>query len=299
MSRPLFLPLLTSSLLVLGTVLAAGASAAGFTANDARQIGQLTGTATALEPGGVVKAMLPRTDLHVSVAGVPMTPPMGLTAWAAFQPAGRRTMVMGDMVLTENQVNPIMSVALDNGLSVTALHNHYFWASPMVWYMHLEGMGSEQRLASALGKVFAAIRHLRGKTPSADLAPGSTTLHPAAIEAILGRKGKLSKGVFKLVFGRQTRMDGVVVGPAMGVNTWAAFIGSDSHAVVEGDFAMHQDELQPVLRALRHGGIDIVAIHNHMTMEHPRIMFLHYWGVGSTTGLARTLGEALARTSGR
>lgn len=287
------------SLLALGGAMAIAmpAMATGLGRSDLATISHLTGLHGKLHPkAGVVKVGLPRTDLHVTVAGVQMTPPMGLTAWAGFQRAGRQIMVMGDMVLTTDQVNPIMSVALDNGLSVSALHNHYMWASPMIWFMHIGGMGSEQKLATAVGKVFYAIKHDRGSAPVANLSPKDTTLHPAKIEAILGRKGMLNQGVFKLVFGRHTRMDGYSVGKAMGVNTWAAFIGSDARAVVEGDFAMHQDELQPVLKALRHGGIDIVAIHNHMTMEQPRIMFLHYWGVGSTTHLADTLKAALRQT---
>lgn len=276
------------------------ALAKGMGETDLALISKLTGIQGKLHArSGVVKIGLPRKDLHVTVAGVQMSPPMGLTAWAGFEKSGNQAMVMGDMVLTEDQVNPVMSVALDNGLSVTALHNHYLWASPMVWFMHIAGVGEERKLATAVGKVFRAIEHDKGTAPHVNLGPGATTLNPRTIEAILGRKGQMNQGVFKLVWGRHTQMDGIEAGKAMGVNTWAAFVGGDAQAIVEGDFAMRQDELQSVLKTLRAGGIDIVAIHNHMIMEHPRIMYLHYWGVGTTSNLARTLKAALSKTQAR
>lgn len=205
-------------------------------------------------------------------------------------------MVMGDMVMTEDQVNTVMSVALDNGLEVTGLHDHFLWDSPRVMFMHLAGLGSEEQLAGAVGKVLAKIRATsggRGETPTANLSPANTTLDPKTIEGVLGEKGELSNGVYKVTLGRTTTMHGVQVGNTMGVNTWAAFVGSDAQAVVDGDFVMHEDELQGVLKALRGAGINIVAIHNHMVGESPRMMFLHYWGVGSTTDLAKGLRAAL------
>lgn len=270
---------------------------------DATRIEQLTGAKGKLnEKEGVFKVSVPRNDLKVTTAGVRMTPPMGLTSWAAFQKAGTHTMVMGDMVMTEDQVNPVMSVALENGLEVTALHNHFFWDSPKVMFMHIGGMGTEEQLASAVGMVLAKIKETsngRGETPFANLDPAKTTLDPKKIDAAMAEKGELGNGVYKITIGRTTRMDGIEVGNTMGVNTWAAFVGSDDQAVVDGDFAMYEDELQPVLKALRGAGINIVAIHNHMTMESPRMMFLHYWGVGSTTDLARGLRAALDKTKVR
>ncbi|PYM04269.1 MAG: hypothetical protein DMD82_14930, partial [Candidatus Rokuibacteriota bacterium] len=215
---------------------------------------------------------------------------------------GQHTVVMGDMVLLEDQINPVMSIALDNGLEVTALHNHFLWDSPRVMFMHLGGMGSEEGLAAAVGKVFAKIKETsggKGETPQAEIDPAKSSLDPAKIEAILHRKGDLTNGVYKVVVGRTTRMHGGVMGNTMGVNTWAAFAGSDDQAVVDGDFAMLESELQPVLKALRGAGINIVAIHQHMTGESPRIVFLHYWGTGSTEALARGLRTALDRTASR
>ncbi|MBO9539076.1 DUF1259 domain-containing protein [bacterium] len=248
------------------------------------------------------KVSVPRSDLKVTTAGVRMTPPMGLTSWAAFQKVGAPTMVMGDMVVTEDQVNPVMSVALENGLEVTGLHNHFLWDSPRVMFMHIGGMGDEAALASAVGKVFEKIRATsggKGVIPSANLDPAKTSLDPKKIDAVVGEKGDLANGVYKITIGRTTTMHGHQVGNTMGVNTWAAFIGSDEQAVVDGDFVMYEDELQGVLKALRSAGINIVAIHNHMTGESPRMMFLHYWGVGSTTDLARGLKAAIAQTKSR
>ena len=265
---------------------------------DTAKIEQLTGGKGELNTQeGVFKVSVPRADLAVTVAGVKMTPPLGLTSWAAFQPMGTQTMVMGDMVLLEDQVNPVMSVALTNGLEVTALHNHFFWDSPKVMFMHIGGMGSTETLAGAVGKVFATIKETsggKGSVPHAELDPAKTSLDPKPLEEILGTKGQMANGVYKVTLGRTTQMDGHQVGNTMGVNTWAAFVGSDDTAVVDGDFAMLESELQPVLKALRGAGINIVAIHQHMTMEAPRVVFLHYWGIGPTRALATGLKAALA-----
>lgn len=270
---------------------------------DAAQIEQLTGAKGQLDAKeGVFKVSVPRTDLQPTVAGVKIPPSMGLTSWAAFEGSPGHAMVMGDLVLAEDQVNPVMTVALDNGLAVTALHNHFFWESPRVMFMHIGGMGDEKALASAVGKVFAKVRETaggKGETPTAQIDLAQSSLDPSKIDAALGVKGKLDQGVYKVTIGRTTRMDGVEAGNAMGVNTWAAFAGSDDRAVVDGDFAMLESELQPVLKALRGAGIDVVAIHQHMTGEQPRVLFLHYWGVGPAQHLARGLRAALDRTSTR
>jgi len=267
---------------------------------DTARIEQLTGAKGKLdEKEGAFKVSVPRTDLAVNVAGVRLTPPLGLTSWASFMRAGDREMVMGDLVLLEDQVNPVMSAALDNGLEVTALHNHFFGDTPKVMFMHIGGSGDESALATAVGKVFARIKDTsggRGETPAADIDPAKSTLDPAKIDAVLGHKGDLAGGVYKVVVGRTTRMHGHAVGATMGVNTWAAFAGSDDKAVVDGDFAMLEPELQGVLKALRAAGIAVVAIHQHMAGEQPRIVFLHYWGVGPASDLAKGLRAALDMT---
>src|SRR4029453_11449050 len=253
---------------------------------DTAKIEQLTGVKGDFnEKEGVYTVRAPRTDLQVTTAGVKMNTAMGLTSYAAFMKAGAKTMVMGDTTLLEDQVNPVMSAALETGLEVTALHNHFFWDSPKVMFMHIGGMGDEEKLAAAVGKVFAKIQETaggKGEIPTANIDPATTSLSPGKIEAVVGAKGDLKDGVYKIVIGRSARMHDTEIGNTMGVNTWAAFAGSDDQAVVDGDFAMLESELQGVLKALRGGGINVVAIHNHMTGDNPRILFLHFWGVGRT-----------------
>ena len=204
-------------------------------------------------------------------------------------------MVMGDMVLTEDQVNPAMSAALDNGLEVTALHNHFFWDSPKVMFMHIGGLGDEAKLAGAVGKVVEKLKQ-KGEVPTADIDPAKSTLDAAKLDAAFGKKGDYQDGVYKATWGRTTKMHAMTMGNTMGVNTWAALAGSNEKAVIDGDFAMLEGELQEVLKTLRQAGIDIVAIHSHMTGETPRVLFLHYWGIGPAEELARAVRAALART---
>jgi hypothetical protein len=163
-------------------------------------------------------------------------------------------------------------------------------------FMHIAGMGDEEKLAAAVGKVFAKIKETsggKGETPKSDVDPAKTSLDPKNIDSIMGAKGQLANGVYKVTIGRATKMGGATVGNAMGINTWAAFAGSDQQAVVDGDFVMLENELQSVLKALRSAGINVVAIHNHIETETPRIVFLHYWGVGATSDLAKGLKTAL------
>jgi hypothetical protein len=248
------------------------------------------------EKEGVFKVSGPRTDLSVTIAGVRMNPALGLTSWAAFQKAGAQTMVMGDMVLLEDQVSPVMDTALQNGLEVTALHNHFFWDSPKIIFMHIGGMGDEGKLAAAVGKVFSRIQETGGAKSVATesrIDPARTTLDPEKIASILGVKGELKDGVYKVTVGRKVRMHGHEVGSTMGVNTWAAFAGAENEAVVDGDFVVLASELQRVLKSLRVAQIHVVAIHNHMVGEEPRTVFLHYWGVGPAASLAKGVRAAL------
>src|SRR5258708_36438556 len=261
---------------------------------DTARIEELTGAKGALDAKeGVFKVSVPRSDLSVTAGGVHITPPLGLTSWAAFQAAGvGHSVVMGDLVLLEDQVNPVMSVALDNGLEVTALHNHFFFDSPKVMFMHIGGMAAPDALATAVGKVFAKIKETSGgagDVPKADIEPTKSTLTTAKIDTAVGQKGDLSNGVYKITIGRTTRMHGHEVGKIMGVNTWAAFAGSDDPALVDGDFAMLEPELQGVLKALRHACINIVAIHQHMPGQQPPILFLHYCGIEPAESLAQGL----------
>jgi len=265
---------------------------------DTAKIEQLTGAKGKMdEKEGVFKVSVPRADLKVTTAGVKMTPPLGLTSWAAFKSMGDHTVVMGDTVMTEDQVNAAMSAALDNGLEVTALHNHFFWDSPKVMFMHIGGMGDTEKLASAVGKVFAKIKESSGgaaEVAKADIDSAKNTFDTKKLDETFAAKGETApNGVYKVTIAKITKMHGQEMGSAMGVNTWAAFAGTDQQAIVDGDFAMYEDELQGVLKSLRGSGINIVAIHNHMTHETPRVMFLHYWGVGPAQELARGVKAAL------
>jgi hypothetical protein len=205
---------------------------------------------------------------------------------------------MGDTVLFEDEVNPAMSAALDAGLEVTALHNHFFFDQPKVYFMHIGGTGDAGKLAAGVRKVYDKIAEVRAANPAPSKSFSGTIASTSSIsagplEAALGLKGQSSQGMFKIVIGRPATMHGVAVGKEMGVNTWAAFAGSEEAAVVDGDFAMQENELQPVLRAMRKEGINVVAIHQHMTHEQPRYVFLHYWGKGKPVELAKSLKRVL------
>ena len=223
---------------------------------------------------------------------------MGLGTWAAFKGESDKAIVMGDTVLFEDEVNPVMSVALDNGLSVTALHNHFFFDHPKVYFMHIEGEGTVEKLASALKKVYDTTRAIRGPDPKpaesfsvvgqASL-PEKHSINAAPLNEIFGIQGESKDGMVKFTIGRPAKMHDVTIDKDMGVNTWAAFAGSDDNAIVDGDFAVTEDELQPVLRSLLKNKINIVAIHQHMTHEEPRIMFFHYWGRGQAKDLANAV----------
>jgi hypothetical protein len=268
------------------------------------QIDQITGLKGKWNPEErVYKISSPRTDVKVSVDGWQMPPFMGLTSWAAFSTGKEEElMVMGDLVLLQDEVNPVMSAALDNGLSVTALHNHFFFDEPKMYFMHIAGEGTAQALARGVRTAFDKVKEVRnaqGQTsPGFGKAmPTHNTITPEPLIATLG-KGEAKDGMFKVVVGRKVKMDGgCEVGKEMGVNTWAAFAGSDDNALVDGDFVVLENELRPVLKSLRKSGINIVAIHHHMSGEKPRMLFLHYWGRGPASDLANHLKTALALTT--
>src|SRR2546426_441283 len=265
-------------------------------------IDELTGLKGKLnEQENVYKVSQPRTDLKISVDKWEMPPFMGLTSWAAFKERMKdKVMVMGDLVLMQDEVNPAMSAALDNGLEVTALHNHFFFDEPKVYFMHIGGGGDTEKLAkggrAALGKIKKS--RAAKTTPLGTFCgariPSRSSLNPAPLQQVLANKGETNNGMFKATFGRSVKMhSGEEVGKDMGVNTWAAFAGTDDNAVVDGDFVVLEDELQPVLKSLRATGVNIVAIHHHMTHEQPRMLFLHYWGKGKAAELAKAVKSAL------
>ncbi len=281
------------------TTLPAKAASASF---DTAKIEKITGLKGAYnEAEHVFKVSNPRNDVRVSVDQMAMSPFLGLTSWASFTPGGKADfMVMGDLVLFQDEVNPVMSALLDNGLEATALHNHFFYDDPKVFFMHISGEGTLEHLAQGVKKALEKVKEIRTASASPvkefggkDL-PAASSISAKAIESIFGIKAATQNGMAKVVIGRKVKMAcGCEVGKEMGVNTWAAFSGSDNNAVVDGDFAVLERELQRTLKALRKGGIHIVAIHHHMTNENPRMLFLHYWGKGRAEDLANVIKGAL------
>src|SRR5436309_11453296 len=278
---------------VIFVALIFGSLAAGL---DTARIDELTGLKGKMnEKEGVYRVTFPRDDVKVVVDGWTMPPFMGLGTWAAFTETSNGAMVMGDTVLFEDEVNSAMSAALDNGLSVTALHNHFFFDRPKVFFMHIEGEGSVEKLASAVKKVYDAAKQIRAASPKpkdsfgAQPLPDKSSISAAPLNEIFVMQGEAKDGMVKFTIGRPAKMHGVTIDKDMGVNTWAAFAGSDDNAIVDGDFAVTEDELQPVLRSLLKEKINIVAIHQHMTHEEPRIMFFHYWGRGRAKDLANAV----------
>ena len=256
---------------------------------------------------GTVKASFPRKDVDVSVDGWKMPPFMGLTSWAAFSPGKKdvaEAMVMGDLVLFEDEVNPVMSKLLDAGVQVTALHNHFFFDQPHVFFMHIGGEGKVAELGKGVKAAMDEVAAIRKKSPKptttfgAAKLPAKSAIDAAKLDAVLATKGQAKDGMYKAVWGRDvTASCGCPAGKANGVNTWAAFAGVDDNAVVDGDFAVSEAELQTVLKTLRAGGVDVVAIHHHMSGEQPRILFLHYWGRGKAAELAATVKKAVDQTA--
>jgi Domain of Unknown Function (DUF1259) len=267
--------------LFFGTTILLGIISSASAADvDPARIDQLTGLKGKLnEKEGVYKVTFPRNDVKVVVDGWTMPPFMGLGTWAAFTPTKDGAMVMGDTVLFEDEVNAAMSAALVNGLSVTALHNHFFFDHPRVYFMHIEGEGAVDKLAGAIRKVYDTAKQVRVGSPNpkdsfgAAPLPEKNSITAAPLNEIFGAQGESKDGMVKFTFGRPATMDGVKIDNTMGVNTWAAFAGSDDNAVVDGDFAVTEDQLQPTARSLLKEKINIVAIHQHMTHEQPRMMF--------------------------
>lgn len=250
--------------------------------------------------GNVLKVNIPRNDLRVTVAGMPMPTPFGFGGWVAMtKGSGGTDVLMGDLVLTQDEVNPVMSALLDHGFEVTALHNHFFWDEPRMFFMHVHGHGTPADLAERLKP---AIELIGRSTSAAPSGPPASTLDTGEIAQIVGVQGEQTGAVYKITIGRDdvklTDM-GAPISARMGLNTWAAFVGTNGKAAIAGDVAMLASEVTPVLKALRKNGLDIVAIHHHMLGTEPPIYFLHYWGTGPADQLARGFKAALAELGKR
>ena len=240
----------------------------------------------------VLKVNIPRSDLSVTVAGVKTPTPFGFGGWVAMtKGAGDMNILMGDLVLSQDEVNPVMSALLDNGIEVTALHNHFFWDEPRVFYMHVHGHGTPADLARKLKPAVDLIGKTTAKpaAPAPSASPSAGKIDTAKIAQIVGTQGEQTGDVYKITIGRDdlklTEM-GAPINARMGLNTWAAFVGTNDNAAVAGDVAMTAREVTPVLKALRANGLDVVAIHHHMIDTQPTVYFLHYWGTGPAEKLA-------------
>jgi hypothetical protein len=247
----------------------------------------------------VLKVNIPRSDLNVTVASVKTPTAFGFGGWVAMtKGSGGMDVMMADLVLTQDEVNPVMSALLDNGLEVTALHNHFLWDEPRMFYMHVHGHGTTAELARRVKPAIDLIGKGASRPTGAPASPAATSpsLDTAKIAQLVGVEGEQSGAVYKITIGRDdlklTDM-GALINARMGLNTWAAFVGTNEHAAIAGDVAMLASEVQPVLKTLRKAGIDVVAIHHHMTGTQPTVYFLHYWGTGPADTLATAFKSAL------
>ena len=245
---------------------------------------------------GVLKVNIPRNDLKMTVQGFPTPTPFGFGGWIALTKATDGSdVMMGDLVLLQEEVNPVLSALLEGGLEVTALHNHFFWDDPHVYYMHVHGIGKASDLAQQIKPALDLIGHVKpaANTPA---SAGGTPIDVAKIAKIVGHEGEQTGAVYKITVGRDNlgmKEHGATINARMGLNTWAAFVGTQEDAAVAGDVAMLETEVTPVLKALRKNGLDVVAIHHHMTGVTPMVIFLHYWGRGPAEKLATGFKSAL------
>jgi hypothetical protein len=286
-----------AALFAAGLLLAAFPAAAADP--DWNAVAQALGKSGSVQPGGVYKVPLPRTDLKVTLDGVPLKAGFALGSWVAFDPMGDQTMVMGDLVLTHSEVNPVMSRLEAEGIEITALHNHLLRSAPATMYMHIEGRGDPVKLAQAIHSALSL-----SKTPFTSPAAGKASPAPEidveAIDQALHAKGKMNNGVLQYGVPRKdpVRADGMVLPPSMGTATAINFQPTgQGRAAITGDFVLIASEVNPVIRELRTHGIEVTAVHNHMLNDEPHVFFLHFWGHGDAKALASGLAAALSKMS--
>jgi uncharacterized protein DUF1259 len=243
----------------------------------------------------VLKVNIPRSDLHVSISGQATPTPFGFGGWVAMTKGeGGMEVLMGDLVLTQEEVNPVLSTLLDHGIEVTALHNHFFFDEPRIYFMHVHGHGNAMSLARDIKPALDLIP----KPPASPSAPAAAgpAFNLVALDKIVGQKGEALGPVYKFTLGRDDlnlKEHGASINARMGLNSWAAFAGNESDAQIAGDIAMRESEVNPVLKALRAHKLNVVAIHHHMLGTKPTVIFLHYWGRGNPEELATGFRAAL------
>lgn len=249
---------------------------------------------------GEFKVTVPQHDLKVEVDGFKIIPAMGLSSWTCFTPCADSVMAMGDIVLTETDLAPVQQEVVRQGFSITAIHNHFVRNHPNIIYMHIDGTGKVDKVATSVKAIFDKVKAVRGHAPQESRSDSvATTINVAVLDSILGYTGEWNKGVYKYTIGRPDvplQEHGIPVSSFAGFNTWVAWQGTPDRAAVAGDFAMLEEEVKPVIEVLVQNGIEVVAVHNHMVHETPRIYFLHYWGTGTAQKLAIALKDALKQT---
>jgi len=275
-------------------------------ATDWKPVEQALGKAGSVQPGDVYKVSLPRSDLQVAVGGVQVKAPLALGSWLAFKKAGSMTMVMGDLVLTEDEVTPVLTKLQEGGVEETALHNHVLHESPRVMYMHISAMGDAVKIAKAIHDALTLSR-----TPFAVPAPGNQNqdlgIDTKQIDQIMGQPGKVNGGVYQYSIARaeeitegsvQPETKGPVIPPSMGVAHAINFQPTGGgKAAITGDFVLIASEVNPVIQALRQNGIEVTALHSHMLVESPRLFFMHFWANDDAQKLARGIRAALDKTN--
>jgi biotin operon repressor len=290
MSRAIFVPVIVIAALCAAPALAADP--------DWSAVGQALGKEGAMQPGGVYRVALPRTDLKVTVDNVAIKPGFALGGWLAFAPAGNESMVMGDLVMTEEEINPVMKKLQEGGIEVTALHNHLLRAEPATMYMHVLGHGDAVTMAKAMHAALALSKTPFQVASGASQAPAAPDLDTAAIDSIMGAKGKVNGGILQYGIARAETIsdNGMAVPPAMGSGIGINFQPTGGgKAAITGDFVLTSKEVNPVAKALRDHGIEVTAIHSHMLDEQPRLFFMHFWANDDAQKLAKGLRAALDR----
>jgi hypothetical protein len=279
--------------------LAAGAASAQQI--DWQKVDAAFGRKAAVVAGDVHRYGFPRTDLTVTLDGVTIKPALALGGWVALKPAHGGAMAMGDLVLLETEINPVMTKLIENGLDITAVHNHVLRGNPATFYMHVGGHGDPVKMATAIRDALAA-----SKTPldppAAAASPPAIDLDTAQLDQIMGAKGQNNGGVYQFAVPRRDQITerGMQIAPAgpMGVATAIGFQPTGGgKAAITGDFVLTGEEVNPVIKALRQSGIEVTAIHSHMLTEQPRLIFLHFWANDDALKLARGLRDALDKTA--
>lgn len=282
--------------IVLGLAFAGSATAADI---DWAKVDEAFGKPSSTPPGGVHKWGLPRTDLKITVDGVVLKPTLALGSWVGFVPAGAGVMVMGDLVLTEDEVSPVMKRLIAGGVEITAVHNHLLRTSPAVFYMHIGGHGDPVKLAETL-RAGLALSHTPIGAPSAAAPPAAVDLDSAAIESALGFNGSANGGVYQFGIPRAESITegGMTVPPALGTATAINFQPTGGgKAAITGDFVLLGSEVNPVLKSLRDNGIEVTALHSHMIDDSPHLFFMHFWANDDAVVLAKHLRVALDLTN--